>query len=597
MTIPKGGLTVRYQGIVCLPDFEFSLEASTRATSGFVRMAIADLGAASVRDLKIDPSSTGVDTLFGFSPDPPVAGGGRLWSRGTLEVSEEYNDVGNNNDLTVRKRVFQNVYVDEEAMRADFPTDNQSEVLTIRLASFQYMWPRRGSLTGWFNVPLRSPPSAQGRRGTVTDDNPGELDPSMFVPGSLRNGQLWTLRQFLEERVFPALPTSPALYRLPRDAETAIPYDHRYIAQNPSKVLERLLVEFDLTPGPRFDGSMGLYRRDEGMPEEDGSPVPDGLIAQVETTVSHHYPPIVVEVVGPPILQEVRLDLEPVGEVRGEIVPLGEALQAFGMGRPEEGATPQGAPAGVRIPEIGRLLMIPRQQRAAAYPDLAEDALKEFDRWAYRWFRIVSTSLPRSSRLPMFDVPFLGSYRPIKAFAETAERINVASLFDPDRRTRLRSVDASTQAAAQAVLTGLDAQLDGGEGLLRKSLRKRAEQIIQRTSQALQETGPRSPVVVVNQPYREVTSGFQVDRENGVIKFDRVVGHVFPDSQTEAQYTSLVFPVRAEVIFAHEKKPNPDRPMTLADHYVSWWGRDEDGKIVMVGLPRITAASRRAMAS
>ena len=60
--IPTGGTTVRYQGVVCLPDFEFALEASLRPTSGYVRMSLADLGIQSVDQLRIDPGATGLDT-------------------------------------------------------------------------------------------------------------------------------------------------------------------------------------------------------------------------------------------------------------------------------------------------------------------------------------------------------------------------------------------------------------------------------------------------------------------------------------------------------------------------------------------------------
>ena len=585
--IPTGGTTVRYQGVVCLPDFEFALEASLRPTSGYVRMSLADLGIQSVDQLRIDPGATGLDTQHlrsreaGDEPvgDGPAGGAGVLYSLGDLEIIEAATDGGIGEPATYSV-TFRNVYVDESAMRADFPTDNQSETVTVRIASYQYLWSRRGTFTGWFNVPLLAP-SRPKRARTVTADESGELDPDDFAPGSLRNGTLWTLRQIIEERVLPALPTAPRLWAIDAAAGGSTPINYQYLAANPAHVLGRLLAEADLIPGPRPDGALEIHARDAGPPrKQDGRSIAIELLAHAEPNVSHHYVPLVVEVVGPPILQEVRVALEPVGESGGNIMPLSDALEAWGLPRLEVGPPVPDSKPPQRMPESGRLLMQPRAQRAEVSPEITEEAAKELDRWAFRWWRIVGTAAERAALLPMFPVPWLDGQRPVRAFAETYELVNAASLAgNVAAAQRLTSVVDAARSVQRTVDQGqgtLTARDDAEQQLL---LRARAQAAIDR-AHAFVAALRASPVVLINIPFRECSSGFQVRRESGVIEFDRIIGHIYPDGSTVAHFARLVSPTRAEAIFACERKPKPDSPLTLSHHYASWWAREENGALV-----------------
>lgn len=407
---PNDGLDVIYQGYPCSPDYQFELTADLEPSRGYVRIPRELLG-----ELVVRPGLVGVDCL-----SPPSPGGPGLLSVGALEVTERIDG------KVVARTVFERVFVDETSMQEDMLTENDSSLVTVYLASQELLWEQRGTLAAWCNVLKEGYGYRPQRRGTRTDDEEGleEIDVAAFIVGSLDVHEPYTAERVLLRWILPALPGQPALARPPESAPLGKmrPYGLVWPAgTRPKRALGELMRQLDLVYCPRPDGTVAFYLQGQGAPRlEDGRPLPFALATSLRS-YSHRYVAPIVQVLGPPIIEEVLVsELEPVGELGGLIVPLEEALKAHGLA----------------LSDAARIVLDPEGDR---WKGLSPESEAEVRRWAWKWFRLPGGPREVADLLPMLQVPsgtrIAGGEQvlePIRVFAETWTIGNLARILVAD---------------------------------------------------------------------------------------------------------------------------------------------------------------------
>lgn len=494
-----GGLTVSYQGILCLPAYQIARPTGLEPGYGFVGMELADL-----KSLGIVSSIPGVDSPASLSTvskatpnQAPPAGG--LNSIGDLVVTERLGKAVN--WTTTHARML----VTEKGIETILAVDGGSTFVKVELADIRYLWGKRGIVSAWINVPqLAAGQSQQNAAGDTpsnlaqTEASPPVSSPSAgatvggttdakippLIVGSLdEGGKPWTLRRVLEVVVLPALPGTPKLKRLPADldGDKGIPLGHVWDGVLPVRAMGDLLDEFQLALALNLDGSVSLWHEGEGtIAREDGTAInfapgkEDEYVTSARDLVTPHYIPSSVVVLGPPIRDTSRSFLEPVGQIRktGQIVPLADALSALGV-------TLRTARIFVLASALEKALI-----------DLPSDAVHEIDRWCFRWFRIPGGAAARADWLPIRDrghVDDVGTSDPPRVWSENLDVID---------------------SAAIAKLGGSSTLSDGTQ--ISDSIKTMI------ASQATQLAA------VINLPWSEQSEGYEIDRAHGLVKFREI---------------------------------------------------------------------------
>src|SRR5579883_1820743 len=302
------GLEIRYQGYPCLPIFEYSRTVGLEADTGYVHLERADFQRFDVKDASDVPALKAqyLGPLATREKLPAATSrGDGLLSLGDLVVTETVD--GEDHAVTFKK-----VLVSERSIESVIAFDDPSDLVRVEITDIRYLWGRRGVVFGWINVPRQD----DGKSSILTPQTAGALHAAAsplakaaplppMIQGSLRNGSPWTLRQVLTERVLPALPGAPALSRLPRDLENAIPIGHVWDGYPAKQALLDLLDEFRLVLSLDLDASVSLWKENEGSLQLDtGVRIDvstDERVSSARALVSFHHVPAVVLVLGSPV--------------------------------------------------------------------------------------------------------------------------------------------------------------------------------------------------------------------------------------------------------------------------------------------------------
>ncbi|MCY0881455.1 MAG: hypothetical protein OWS74_05615, partial [Firmicutes bacterium] len=355
----------------------------------------------------------GVDTI-----DPPHTVSGPepgLRSSGRLVFTEVRNG-------TAYEAAIEQVLITERAIEVALAMDDDNPVCRVELTDIRYLWATRGApVFGWINVPRRKGDDAPALVISTTTTSkppapaPGQpsADPE-FIPGSMRQGKPWTLRQVLEEKILPNLPGSPKLKRLPPGRESAQPKGHVWNGLLPKVALARVLDEFQLVLALNPDGSVSVWERNEGDLQDAAGqmivydprdPSVDDRVATARAVVAYKHVPAAVMVLGGRVVKTARVALEAVGEISGSIVKLEDALAAIGL----------------TLDQARQAVLLPHERRAALLL-IPTPALREFERWAFKWFRLPGGTKDNADKLPLLPgrgvVDSVGQWLPHRVFSE-----------------------------------------------------------------------------------------------------------------------------------------------------------------------------------
>lgn len=556
------GVTITYQGKTCLPyPFEYSRDVGLSPGRGVVHMHRADFEVFQIKE-----SISGVDLLPSLKTREKVPAKGFL-SAGTLVFSETVNGV-------TKEVVWDQVLVTEDAVESAFDFDDDSDVVRLQITDIRYLWDRRGVVFSWINVPRQgseasqSPRSQGGGLGTFSTAlveakaNPKLTPPTIgMVDGSQNGGKPWTLRRVLEEKVLPALPGSPKLREIDKDVEGLIPVGHTWIAKLPRDCLADLLNEFRLEVALNHDSSVSIWRKGSGgLQKRDGTalkpvaygfkgndrvPEIDDDVATSRRLVKFGCPPACVVVVGPPKIKTARLALEPVGEIRSEggensdarksaiVVPLRQALGAI----------------GVNSESTARAAVLRSPGERALMLGIGNDKLSEFDRWAYKWYRIPGGAQEHGDKLPILkasgSVGHAGELLPPSVFSE-----------------------GHRFATTAAIVRALSA-VGGGSS--------KSDKLYNAIVSA------KHHKVGFNVDFSLQSTGYEIDERHGIVKFDAPQGKLedtgsYQDSSKLAEHT------RVELEFAYVKKPRIQDQISELDYYTAVFLKDDSGNVVQTPL-------------
>ncbi|HZV02576.1 MAG TPA: hypothetical protein VFF73_38070 [Planctomycetota bacterium] len=530
MANPTEGVTLTYQGKLCsaLP-FEYSRPSGLEPGKGFLHMLKDEL-----QDFSLHESLQGVDTV-----DPPhtvSAPTPGLTSSGELVFTEVVNGVAY--AVTIEQ-----VLITERAIEVAIATDDDNSVCRIELTDIRYLWATRGApVFGWINVPRRqgaNAPAPTIPTTTVKPPAPAAGAPAAnpeFIAGSMRQGAPWTLRQVLEEKILPNLPGSPKLLRLPPARETAQPKGHVWNGVLPKVALAQVLDEFQLVLTLNIDGSVSVWERNEGelqdptgqlITYDPANPNVDDRVATARALVAYKHVPACVMVVGGRVVKTERQALEAVGEISGAIAPLSDALAAIGL----------------TVDQARQAALLPHEKRAALLL-IPAPALREFERWAFKWFRLQGGAEKNADKLPLLPgrgvVDSVGQWLPHRVFSE----------------------GHTTFSVMEAMLAKLDSS----------GLGSAPTKVQDKVFNAIQQNVAHYKVVV-NLPFDEQAAGFRIDRQRGLVKFENVQGTVAQEgaSLDEASLASALPHVELE--FGYEKRPGFDNDVTSDLRYSSVWVR------------------------
>ena len=441
---------------------------------------------ADFRNFKVRDSSDPPQLLGSYlhplatRPKQPAATpkGDGLLSQGDLVVTERIE--GEEHTVT-----FNKVLVSERAIESVIALDDPNDVVRVEITDIRYLWGRRGVVFGWINVPRQDEKGAGGGGGATVarlSTSSGPLAKKAPLPpmieGSLRGGSPWTLRHVLVERVLPALPGAPALKRMPKELEGAVPIGHVWDGYAAKHALSDLLEEFHLLLALNLDASVSLWREDEGQLQLDtGTAIAvdsDDRVSSSRSLVAFYHSPAVVLVLGSPVRETARVgDLDLVGEGGGEILPLGQALARIGLS-----------------PSQAQLFATATHDERCTFFQVTAEGIRDFERWAFKWYRLPGGTKENANRLPIEDrgvTDEIGQFQPPRVWSESIAVTRTATLL-------MQSV-ARKEARAKA----LDAMKAGD------------------TDQMLS---------VWNVPFAEQTSGYSIDRARGIVKFDTIQGAI-----------------------------------------------------------------------
>jgi hypothetical protein len=383
---------------------------------------------------------------------------------------------------------------------------------------------------------------------------------ALYIRGSTNNGAPRTLRYVLEKIVLPALPGNPKLNRLPKELENAHPIGHKWNGELPKKCLRDLLDEFQLTLSLDLDSNVSLWARGEGPGEDrirlagsagrpDGgditintkNPSCDPRCATSKKLVNFRWLPTCVVVLGPPVIVTERLRLEAVGEINGTVLPLQDALETIGL----------------TMDKAQQLVLARVSDRVGLPFGLTEHGLREFDRWAFKYFRVPGGADAQADKLPILNargaVTKAGELHPVKVFSESHTVVSIMG----------KKIAQAPIKSGKALGVGTEQQ---------KSATAAAIELIK-------SANPSDYLVTVNLPFSEQASGWELDAARGIVKFHEPQGLCVADGVALDTYKALLAPSAAvELEFAHTLKPGANDDIELGFRYFSVWMRGQDGK-------------------
>lgn len=523
------GLDVRFQGYQCLPLFEYSRSTGLEPDFGYVHLERADFRRFDVRDAADLPGlkATYLHPLSTREKLPtPTPRGDGLLSIGDLTVTERIGA----EEHTVR---FRKVLVSERSIESVIAFDDPSDLVRFEITDLRYLWGRRGVVFGWVNVPRQDDGKGLGllpgtglKIGAALAPLAKKAPLPPMVPGSLRNGAPWTLRQVLVERVLPALPGAPALSRFPRDLEDAIPVGHVWDGYPAKQALADLLDEFQLVLSLDLDASVSLWHENEGALQlETGVRVDvfkDERVSSSRALVAFHHLPAVVLVLGSPVRETALVsELEPVGELQGEVVPLERALQAIGLNLNQ-----------------AHLFATATHDERSTFFGVSAAGIREFERWAFKWYRLPGGTPQNAQRLPVEDrgvVDGVGQFLPPRVYSESIAVTRTGTLL-------LQAVKAK-EARAQAL-------------------------------SALKGASTDQLLSVWNVPFAEQTSGYTIDRARGIVRFDTIQGAISKEG-VSLKEGFLKRHAHVTLEFGYDRKPRLDEDLKLAHRYYAVFVRAE----------------------
>lgn len=543
-------ITIRYQGKLCGPIFEITRNAGLEPDFGYVHMHLSEF-----LELKVGEAALGIDFVDArevMRNDPGIQ------SIGDLVLTQVIDDGTPDEDgkkVKTHEVKWERLLVSERALQSVIAFDDQGDsIFRVDLTDIRYLWDKRGiPVSAWVNVPVQGDPDQAGTDPGVGGglDNVGALlqtstlrtaagaPPPRLIVGSMRDGVPWTLREVLSEIVLPKLPGSPKLTRLPSELEDSVPLGHVWDAVNPKEALAQILDEFQLTLTLDLDSNVSVWKRGEGglrtktqnnIAYQSNDPNIDERVAHSKDIVAFKRVPPVVVVIGPPTIATAREKLEPVGEIGGAILPLEEALKAIGL----------------TMDRARKLALAPSGDRAAKFLITAE-GLAEFQRWAFRWYRLKGGTKAHANKLPIFQggrgvVDSIGQFLPHRVRSETHGFVD---------RTRVKRLD---------ILSSED-YVNGTLPFQKEVLN------------VLEKLPADYFVAGYNVDFSDQAGKFLIDHERGIVKFHEIQGLLDIEGLPPELSELSVVPAKAEFEFGYQKKPNIDERMTLDHRYHSIWVR------------------------
>lgn len=437
------GLDITFQGKPCLPIFSYERHVGLEPNFGFVTMLRQDF-----KDFVIKESLPGVDVApeqkTQEKPSPKTPG---FLSAGQLVLRQLVPGENGGKPFEVK---WDQVLITERGAEVAFADDtDENEVVRVELTDIRYLYKTRGLITGLINVPFGGIPEG----GATTE----KLAAAPKLPNSLDEGKPWTVESVFTKKILPNLPGSPKLkIPTPRpaiyDAEVGPKvWDPTLAAEAARQVLEdvqgvfALNLDATVTIWPRNVGDLQLTDGTKFTALSTSDPSVDPRVAAARKVVSFKHVPSSVVVIGAPAIQGIRMRLEACGMLDGNIVPLPQALAGIGLD----------------MARATKFAILTREERAAKL-GITEDGLNEFERWAFKWFRLPGGAEANADKLPILDaraaIATTGELLPVRVFSENHTVVKVPYL---DKR--------KTAAGAKARIPAKQEQLKDVEAKLGQS--------------------------------------------------------------------------------------------------------------------------------
>lgn len=556
---PAEGLTVKFQGKFCAPSFRIERSEGLEPDFGFVLMPRGEFKAFEIRDPK---------PLTGTQDKSATPAGFGFDAAGDLVIQErvvERNGAGQVVRDETHEVTFAGLLLPERAVEAAFPDDDANELCKIELTDVRELWSSRGVVFAWVNVPRQG--ASQKRAGTQDKSAPppAGVVAADFLPGSLDGTVPWTLKRVLEAKILPALPGRPRLKTIAPSLASSTPVGHVWTGARAKAALAAVLEEARATLALNLDGSVSVWAENEGeLQDASGQKIAfagasiDPRVQNARRVAASYQVPRSVVVLGAPSIQTERVRLEAVGELGGRIVPLDDALRGIGL-----------------EPAIARRLAVLPHERRASSATLSAWGLREFERWAFKWFRVPGGAESASDKLPILDARgsagSAGELLPLRAWSQTFTVVSVLGA-------------TLARLEANALL-----------GVANKAQRS----VTNQTLTALEALGGAAFRQVSNLPFAEAASGdtasgngvgFEVDRARGLVKFASVQGHVATEGVTLEEAELAINGARVELEFAYQRKAPATGSPGTTDRYVSVWTREGSGPAAKLSLSRVPGA-------
>lgn len=524
---PTDGLTITYQGMHCLPTpFRYDHSAGLGAARGLLYIHSSDYKGS-------------LDTFKASGP---------------LEIREVIDGV----EHVVK---IEDVFLGDAAVEEALAIDDGDNVAKIELTDIRALYAQRGVVSAAINVPVQGSGGASAAdkgAGTRSRDQLPALQ-----PGTMDGGKPWTLRRTLTEKVLPKLPGAPSLRRMPKASEGLFPVGHLWDARPAVECLRALLQEFRLEWARNLDSTVSLWEKGEGelqdaagtyiasglTPQGDPSGTADARLASAKRSLGWNHTPRTVLVVGPPIIRQAELYLEPVGEVDGQILPLTDALNKIGLTFAI--ARKLAVQSAGMQERVATAAVLASGNSGAVNPD---EAIAQFRKWAFKLYRIRDAQTDNSDKLPI-----------LKGRAETDGSGVLARPVVESENFGF----ATNAIALGEIFTNAGAAFGGGAGggdsVGYFIASQNADQLC----------------VGFNRPRTEHASGFSIDHTRGLVHFDAPQGQL--EEVGLPHELSQISQVPAAVLlrFAYLAKPKVSDQMSLEHRYHAFFGT-EDGKVAAV---------------
>lgn len=526
---PTDGLTITYQGMPCLP-YPFRYDHS------------AGLGAA--RGLLYIHSSDYKGSLDTFKASGPL----------------EIREVIDGEPHVVR---IEDVFLGDAAVEEALAIDDGDNVAKIELTDIRSLYAQRGVVSAAINVPVQGSGGASAAdkgAGTRSRDQLPALQ-----PGSMDGGKPWTLRRTLTEVVLPKLPGAPSLRRMPKSSEGLFPVGHLWDARPARECLQALLQEFRLEFTRNLDSTVSLWEKGEGelqdaagtyiasglTPQGDSSGTADDRLASAKRSLGWNHTPRTVLVVGPPIIRQAELYLEPVGEVDGQILPLTDALNKIGF------TFAIARKLALQSAGMQERMSLAALSASGNTSDINSGAaIAQFRKWAFKLYRIRDAQTDNSDKLPI-----------LKGRAETdGSGVLARPVVESENfgfATNAIALDEIFNNAGAAFGAGAGGNANAVGYLIAS---QHADQLC----------------VGFNSPRTEHASGFSIDHTRGLVHFDAPQGQL--EEVGLPHELSQISQVPAAVLlrFAYLAKPKVADQLSLEHRYHAFFGAGENGKTAAI---------------